>query len=119
MHHLDPKTRNAADLALDCYKHCHGMATTHCLAVGGAHVERGHLTLMLACAEICRTTAHLLLMDSRPWPAHGRRMRRNLRGLRQGLRKARRHGVLRRRLPRLCERLPGPGGLSLAAAAIA
>ena len=28
MHHLDPKTRNAADLALDCYKHCHGMATT-------------------------------------------------------------------------------------------
>ncbi|SDF57758.1 hypothetical protein [Bosea robiniae] len=33
MHHLDPKTRNAADLALDCYKHCHGMAMTHCLKV--------------------------------------------------------------------------------------
>ena len=70
MHHLDPKTRNAADLALDCYKHCHGMAMTHCLKVGGAHAEPDHLRLMAACAEICRTTAHLLLMDS----VHGRHM---------------------------------------------
>ena len=72
MHHLDPKTRNAADLALDCYKHCHGTAMTHCLKMGGAHVEPDHLHLMAACAEICRTTAHLLLMDS----VHGRHMAR-------------------------------------------
>jgi hypothetical protein len=72
MHHLDPKTRNAADLALDCYKHCHGMAMTHCLKAGGTHAEPDHLRLMAACAEICRTTAHLLLMDS----VHGRHMAR-------------------------------------------
>ncbi|WP_449254997.1 four-helix bundle copper-binding protein [Bosea sp. (in: a-proteobacteria)] len=64
MHHPDPKTREIVDLALDCYKHCFGMATTHCLAVGGAHAEPGHLTLMLACSEICRSMAHLLLMAS-------------------------------------------------------
>lgn len=64
MHHSDPKKREAVDLALACYKHCFGMATTHCLVVGGAHAEPRHLTLMLACSEICRAMAHLLLMDS-------------------------------------------------------
>jgi len=70
MHRPDPRSSAVVDKALDCYRHCFGMATTHCLEVGGAHAERRHLTLMLACAEICRTTAHLLLMDSE----HGRHL---------------------------------------------
>ena len=72
MHHLDAQTTTAVDQALFCYKTCHGMAMTHCLGAGGAHAEPDHLRLMAACAEICRTTAHLLLMDS----GHGRHMAR-------------------------------------------
>ncbi|MGX5735671.1 four-helix bundle copper-binding protein [Bosea thiooxidans] len=64
MHHLDAHTATAIDQALFCYKTCHGMAMTHCLEMGGRHAEPAHLRLMAACAEICRTTAHLLLMNS-------------------------------------------------------
>lgn len=40
------------------------MATTHCLELGGAHAEAGHLRLMLDCAEICRVAAHFMLAGS-------------------------------------------------------
>jgi hypothetical protein len=36
----------------------------HCLAVGGKHTEKRHFTLMIACAEICRTAAHFMLIES-------------------------------------------------------
>jgi len=40
------------------------MATTHCLQLGGEHVEKEHFTLMLNCAEICQTAANFMLSDS-------------------------------------------------------
>jgi len=46
---------------LACYTVCLGTATTHCLEAGGAHVEPAHYRLMLACAEICRSAAHMML----------------------------------------------------------
>lgn len=39
-----------------------GMATNQCLAVGCRHVEPEHFRLMMACAEICRTSAHVMLI---------------------------------------------------------
>ena len=40
------------------------MASNHCLEVGGKHVEPAHFRLMLACAEMCRTSAHLMLLGT-------------------------------------------------------
>jgi hypothetical protein len=40
------------------------MAMTHCLDEGGPHVEPNHFRLMMACAEICRTSAHFMLLNS-------------------------------------------------------
>ena len=59
-----PETLQCIENCLTCYGVCLGMATNHCLAVGGAHVEQEHLRLMLACAEVCRTHAHLMILGS-------------------------------------------------------
>lgn len=48
---------------LKCYQVCTRMTATHCLETGGDHVEPDHIRLMLACSEICRTNAHLMLID--------------------------------------------------------
>ena len=42
------------------------MATHHGLVVGGKPVKRKHFTLMLACAETCRTSVHMMQLG-----AHG------------------------------------------------
>jgi hypothetical protein len=39
----------------------------HCLETGGQYVEPRHFRLMTACAEICRTSAALMLIRS---PSH-------------------------------------------------
>jgi len=52
------------DACLRCYQTCLGMASNHCLPEGGKHVEPHHFRLMLACAEICRTSAHFMLLGS-------------------------------------------------------
>ena len=49
---------------LRCYQSCLGMAMNHCLEAGGRHVEPGHFKLMMACAEICRTSAHFMLINT-------------------------------------------------------
>ena len=36
----------------------------HCLHMGGEHAEAGHITTLLDCAEICRTSADFLLRMS-------------------------------------------------------
>jgi len=61
---IDAAMRQCIDACLNCYSVCLSTATGHCLAIGGAHVERQHFTLMLACAEICRTAAHFMLLGS-------------------------------------------------------
>jgi len=40
------------------------MAANHCLEAGGEHVEPKHFRLMLACAEICQTSANFMLMSA-------------------------------------------------------
>jgi hypothetical protein len=36
----------------------------HCLEAGGEHTAPQHFRLMMACAEICRTSAHFMLIGS-------------------------------------------------------
>lgn len=57
------------DACLLCYKTCLATAMDHCLTMGGEHVAKPHFTLMMACAEICRTAAHFMLLGS-PHHAH-------------------------------------------------
>jgi hypothetical protein len=38
--------------------------TIHCLEKGGKHAERSHITLMLDCADICRTSADFMIRNS-------------------------------------------------------
>jgi hypothetical protein len=59
----DDMTR-CIETCLSCYKTCVSMAMTHCLELGGKHVEAAHFRLMMACAEICRTSAHFMLINT-------------------------------------------------------
>lgn len=48
---------------LDCYSSC--LATVpHCLTMGGEHASQSHITTLLECAELCQTSAHLMLVHS-------------------------------------------------------
>jgi hypothetical protein len=60
------------EACLACYKTCLSTAMNHCLETGGKHVEPKHFRLiepkhfrlMMACAEICRTSAHFMLINT-------------------------------------------------------
>jgi hypothetical protein len=43
---------------------CLGTAMSHCLETGGEHTEPKQFRLMMACAEICRTSAHFMLIGT-------------------------------------------------------
>lgn len=64
MHQIDPQMKQCVEECLRCYSICLSTAMNHCLELGGKHVEKQHLTLMMACTEICRTAAHFMLMGS-------------------------------------------------------
>lgn len=64
MHQMSHDMQACIDQCLRCYQTCLGMASNHCLPAGGKHVEPEHLRLMLACAEICRTSAHFMLIGT-------------------------------------------------------
>jgi hypothetical protein len=69
MHHIDARMQRCIDDCLACYSTCLSMAMGHCLEMGGVHTEKKHFTLMMACAEICRTSVHFMLIGS-PHHAH-------------------------------------------------
>jgi hypothetical protein len=50
------------DSCLACYRRCLQTAANHCLEAGGEHVAPEHFRLMMACAEICRTAAHTMMI---------------------------------------------------------
>ncbi len=51
------------DACLHCFQVCAREAMVHCLDAGGKHTEPAHFRTMLACAEMCRTTATIMLMQ--------------------------------------------------------
>ncbi len=64
MHHLSSEMKSCIEACLRCYSVCFGTAMTHCLEAGGKHTEPKHFRLMMACAEICRSAAHLMLINT-------------------------------------------------------
>jgi hypothetical protein len=60
MHPMDEDMRRCVEACLDCHRVCLTTLSQHCLDVGGKHVEPRHTRLMLACAEICRTSAFFM-----------------------------------------------------------
>ena len=52
------------EACLSCYKTCLSTAMNHCLEMGGKHTKPAHFRLMMACAEICRISAHFMLIDT-------------------------------------------------------
>lgn len=64
MQNLPSEMRSCIDACLRCYQTCLGMAMNHCLDAGGKHVEPEHFRIMMSCAEICRTSAHFMLIES-------------------------------------------------------
>lgn len=65
MHTINDEMKRCVEECLRCHSVCLSTAMNHCLAVGGQHVEKNHFTLMMACAEICRTAAYFMLIGSR------------------------------------------------------
>lgn len=64
MHQLSQEMQSCIQECLRCQTACLSMAMNHCLEVGGKHVEPGHFRIMMACAEICATTAKFMMMNS-------------------------------------------------------
>lgn len=60
MHQMNQQMQQCIQECLDCHRVCATEAAQHCLEVGGKHVDPRHLRLMLACAEICRTSAYFI-----------------------------------------------------------
>lgn len=63
-HHLSDEMKACVEECLRCYSVCLGTAMHHCLEAGGEHVAPAHFRLMMACAEICRTSAHFMLIGT-------------------------------------------------------
>lgn len=64
MHQISPEMKACIDKCLACYKECLSTAMNHCLELGGENTKPSHFRLMMACAEICRSSAHFMLMNS-------------------------------------------------------
>ena len=111
MTQLSPEMKACIDNCLSCYATCFGMAMNHCLEAGGKHTEPAHFKLMMACAEICRTSPFHADRHAAS-QAYVPRVRGNLRAVRGRLRTGRRHGGLRGGLPSLRRDLPRDGGLT-------
>ena len=60
----DPAMQACIDACLACYRTCLSTAMNHCLEMGGEHGEKSHFSLMMACAEMCRASAHIMLTGS-------------------------------------------------------
>jgi len=59
--HLSADLQACIEECLRCYQTCLGTAMGYCLEQGGRHVAPEHFRLMMACAEICRAAAHVML----------------------------------------------------------
>ena len=60
---ISPEMRACIEACTSCAEECTAMIE-HCLKMGGAHADPSHITTMLDCAEICRTSANFMLRNS-------------------------------------------------------
>ena len=62
-HHMDAQIQECIDRCRRCEETCLE-SVTHCLEKGGAHAQADHITLLLACAEICSTSARFMMLGA-------------------------------------------------------
>ncbi len=64
-HHTmtDDEMQECITGCLACHATCL-QTVAHCLDVGGAHVTQQHVRLLLDCAELCLSSAHLMITRS-------------------------------------------------------
>ncbi len=58
------------EACLACSRECRQTALTHCLSLGGAHVEPDHFRLMFDCVTACDAAAALMAGGSPYHPAY-------------------------------------------------
>lgn len=63
-HQMDAGMQECIDRCRSCEEICLE-TVAHCLEKGGKHAESHHITLLLACAEICSTSARFMLLGSK------------------------------------------------------
>ncbi|MGH7518656.1 MAG: four-helix bundle copper-binding protein [Gemmatimonadales bacterium] len=59
-------SREMQECIEECLR-CHGIClqtVSHCLELGGKHADPAHIGLLLDCAEICQTSANVMLRNS-------------------------------------------------------
>lgn len=56
--------QNAEQACWDCRHTIQKTLMTHCLPIGGVHMEERHVRAMVDCMEICQTTADFLTRES-------------------------------------------------------
>jgi hypothetical protein len=66
MQHQSPEVQACIDECLKCHSTCLGMLMTHCLPMGGKHMEPDHVRIMMACAELCQASANMMLIGTEP-----------------------------------------------------
>ena len=64
MDHLPDEMHACIEACLKCHSTCLSMALNHCLPMGGKHAEPEHFRLMMACAEMCQTSADFMLIGT-------------------------------------------------------
>ena len=60
---ITDEMQQCIDVCLECHRTCE-QVIPYCLEKGGTHAERGHIETLFSCAEICRTSAHLMMWNS-------------------------------------------------------
>ncbi len=61
MPHLSKEMQQCVDECTSCAQVCLDTAMSTCLETGGKHTEPKHFRLMIACAEVCRSCAAVML----------------------------------------------------------
>lgn len=61
--HVTNEMQQCINECLNCHSICLS-TVTHCLQMGGKHAEAKHIQTLLACAEICRTSAAFMLLGT-------------------------------------------------------
>jgi len=67
-HQMSDSMQECIDRCQSCEEICLA-SIAHCLQLGGEHAAPEHIAMLVACAEICDTSARFMLLGSR---LHGR-----------------------------------------------
>lgn len=61
---MSPSIRDAVNTVWQCRTQCMETLYGHCLEMGGAHAEAGHVRLMSDCIQACQTCADFMTRGS-------------------------------------------------------